>query len=79
MSLAANEDAAPGVGAMAFLKIEELKEWLSQEVKSVNDEYQKAHFLQAIWQITLFQKNPDRIKMIGPLPLPQGPPIGMDN
>lgn len=79
MRLAANEEAAPAVCAMASLKLEELKIWLNQEMKSVNDENQMAHFFQAILQIKLFQKNPDRIKKVAFLPLPQGPPIGMDD
>jgi len=79
MRLAADEDAASGVCAMASLKLEELKGWLSQEMKSAKDENQKAHLFQGILKIKLFQENPDRIKKAAPLPLPQGPPIGMDD
>jgi hypothetical protein len=79
MRLAVDEDAAPRVGAMASLKLEELKGWLSQEIKSVEDENHKAHFFQAAWQIKLLQENPDMIKRAAPLPVPQGPPIGMND
>ena len=79
MRLAADEDASSGACATASLKLEELKGWLNQEIKSVKDENQRAHFFQAIRQITLFQKNPDLIKSVRPLPVPQGPPIGMND
>jgi hypothetical protein len=79
MRLAVDVDAASGAGAMASLKLEGLKGWLSQEIKSVKDENQKAHFFQAIQQIALFQKNPDMIKLARPVPVPQGPPIGMND
>jgi len=79
MRLAADEEAAPSVCSMASLKLEQLKEWLSQKIKSVSDEYQRAHFFQAIWRIKLFQENPDRIQITAPLLPPQGPPIGMED
>jgi len=79
MRLAVNEETAPSVQAIASLKLDELKNWLNGNIESVKDESQKAHYFQAIWQINLFQDDPDMIKLIAPLAPPQGAPIGMDN
>lgn len=46
--LALDEKAAPGVCAVASLKLDELKDWLTQEIKSIKDESQKAHFFHTI-------------------------------
>jgi hypothetical protein len=79
MKLAVNEKTAPSVRATASLKLDDLKTWLNENMESVKDENQKAHYFQAVWQINLFQDNPDMIKLAAPLTPPQGAPIGMDN
>jgi hypothetical protein len=75
MKLAANEEAAAQVRSVAYLKLDELKDWLSQQAKSMADEDQKAHYLYAASQIKLFQDNPDKVKLTVPLNPPKGPPI----
>jgi hypothetical protein len=79
MSLAADEDANPQVRAVALLKLEELKNWLNQQVylKPVKDESQKAHYYYAFSQIKLFQTDPSKVKLAVPSRPPQGAPIGM--
>jgi len=79
MRLAVDEMAALSVRAMASLKLDELKSWLSEKINSLKDENQKSHYFHTIWQINLFQDNPDKIKLVAPLIPPQGAPIGMDN
>ena len=75
VELANNEEAVAGVRAIAYLKLDELKSWLDEEVKSTGDEGQRAHFLYGASQIGLFQRDPGRVKLTKPLTPPQGPPI----
>jgi hypothetical protein len=79
MRLAIDERAAPQVRAIIFLKLSELKNWLSQQVKikPVKDESQKAHYFYGLSQIDLFLKNPEKVKLAIPLQPPPGAPIGM--
>lgn len=75
MKLATNEDAAAQVRSIAYLKLDKLKEWLHGQVRSTKDERQRAHYLYAVSQISLFQDNPDKVKLPTPLTPPKGPPI----
>lgn len=75
MKLATDENAVSQVRSIAYLKLEELKNWLSQQIDSIDDENQKAHYLYAVSQIKLFQENPDQVKLKAPLQPPMGPPI----
>lgn len=77
MRLAADEKATPQVRAVASLKLNDLKDWLSQQLKSAEDEILKAHYFYTISEIRLFQKDPDRVKLTVPLRTPVGAPIGM--
>ncbi len=86
MSLAADEDNAPQVRALAFSKLEELKEWLKQKMNTMidrkpllTDPDQRANFLYTIGRIELFQKDPTKITLPAPLSAPPGAPIGMYN
>lgn len=75
MRLASNEKTAPQVRAVAAVKLDELKEWLSQQLGVVRDEDQKAHYLYTVSQIKVFQENPEKVKLTAPLAIPKGPPI----
>ncbi len=84
MSLVADEDNASQVRALAFLKLEELKNWLKWQLNTVrNGEYlvtdpnQRAHFMYAIGKIEMFQKDPSKITLPAPMSVPPGAPIGM--
>jgi hypothetical protein len=79
MSLAADEEVNPQVRALALLKLDELKNWLNQQVylKPVKDESQKAHYFYALSQIKLFQTDPSQVKLAVPSRPPSGAPIGM--
>jgi hypothetical protein len=86
MSLVAYEDAAPQVRALAFMKLEGLKNWLKRQLNTVKDgrylltdSDQRAHFLYAVGKIELFQKDPSKITIPAPLSSPPGAPIGMYN
>ncbi len=77
MRLAVDERTNPQVRAVAMLKLDELKNWLSVQVKSVKDESQKAHYFYAASQIKLFQADPSKVNFAVASPLPPGAPIGM--
>jgi len=76
MSLAANQHASGQVRAIAALKLEELRTWLSAAQSSAATEEEKAHLFFAASQIAAFQKNPKEIPLAAPLEPPDGPPIG---
>jgi hypothetical protein len=75
MGLALNEEASASVRAVAYMKLDELKDWLTERVGSTEDGAQRAHYLYGASQIRLFQENPDKVKLTVPLTPPQGPPI----
>ncbi len=77
MRLAVEERAIPQARAIAFLKLEDLKNWLIKDYYTVDDKDQKAHFFYAASQIKLFLENPSQIKLTLPLSSPPGAPIGM--
>jgi hypothetical protein len=60
---------------VAYLKLDELKDWLRERAGSTDDGAQKAHCLYGASQIRLFQESPDKVKLTVPLTPPQGPPI----
>ena len=77
MSLAANEEAATQVRAIAWLKLDELKRWLDKQ-KKPNDEGRRAHYAFALAQINQFQMHPKEKHFTAPVEPPAGPPIGME-
>lgn len=78
MLLAADDQAATQVRAIAALKIDQLKKWLTKQLDHAGDERQKAHMKFAIAQIGRFQRNPKHIHLTRPVPPPAGSPIGSD-
>lgn len=78
MSLAANESARAQVRAIAWSKVEELKNWLTQQLKTTREANQQAHYAFALSQIKLFQEDPKKIALPRPADPPPGQPIGMD-
>jgi hypothetical protein len=76
MSLAVAEEALPQVRSIAYMKLDVLKNWLSEQIPVLEDENQKAHYFYAIEQINLFQENPEKAKLPSLLPSPPGAPIG---
>jgi hypothetical protein len=66
------------VRAIAELKLEELKRWLSLQPDLTRDENQKAYLFYAINQIKRFQEDPKKMNLTKPNDPPDGQPIGMD-
>ena len=77
ISLVVNRDASEQVRGIAFLKLNELKNWLTEQMKQATDENQQAHYLFAISQINRCQENPKEVNTTQPVAAPAGPPIGM--
>ncbi len=78
LALALYKDASALVRAQVLLKIENLKGWLSEKIKSTNEPTYKAHYMYALSQIQNFQSNPDEFHQTEELPAPPGQPIGSD-
>jgi hypothetical protein len=78
IQLALDNNASAQVRAIAYLKLEQVKAWMTPRSPSVVDEDWKAHYTYAIAQIQKFQEHPDEYKKDVPLVAPPGQPIGMD-
>jgi hypothetical protein len=79
MSLANHDAAAAQARALAWLKLDELKNWLEQQLQTTQAESIRAHYLFAVSQINQFQLNPKQMNLTAPVEPPAGPPIGSDD
>jgi len=77
MALAANERASNQVRAIASLKIEQLKGWLTSQNRFPADENRRAFLSYSIEQIKRFQEDPKKMNFTPPQAPPDGQPIGM--
>jgi hypothetical protein len=78
MALAANEKALPQVRAIASLKLDQLKYWLTSTRPNIRDnEDEQAHLSWGEAEIAQFQKDL-HISVPPPAEPPDGPPIGQD-
>jgi Met-zincin/Domain of unknown function (DUF5117) len=78
MALAANERASNQVRAVAEMKLEELRRWLSMQPESTRDQNQRAYLIYAANQIKRFQDDPKKMNLTKPNEPPDGQPIGTD-
>ena len=79
MKLAINKKTSTQVHAITYMKLEELKGWLTNQMRTANKKDRKAHFFHAIFMIKMFQKDPQKVNIRMPLKPPQGSPIGTEN
>jgi uncharacterized protein DUF4953/uncharacterized protein DUF5117 len=79
MALSAKEGASEQVRAIATLKLDELRTWLTVHQSSAKDEEERAQLFYAVSQIVQFQKDPKQISVAAPSEPPDGPPIGTDD
>lgn len=77
MALAANERASNQVRAIASLKIDQLKGWLTSQRRLPADENRRAFLSYSIDQIKRFQEDPKKMNLTPPQAPPDGQPIGM--
>lgn len=75
MALVTNEGASAQVRALASLKLDQLKKWVTEQGKITTDESQRAHFAFAAAQISAFQRDPKQINLPKPGEPPPGQPI----
>jgi len=78
MALAANDRASNQVRAIAELKLEQLRGWVSTQRNLTADENQRAFLFYAMEQIKRFQDDPKKMNLTRPQDPPDGQPIGMD-
>ncbi len=76
--LALNTSASSQSRAIAILKIDQLKSWLTTQSKSTADESWRAHYAYLVMKINKLQEDPDEFKQENLLEAPPGQPIGMD-
>jgi hypothetical protein len=78
MSLASGERASNQVRAIAELKLDDLKNWLTAQRRITPDVNQKAFLFYAAEQIKRFQTDPKKMNLTRPNDPPDGQPIGTD-
>jgi len=78
MALASAERAPNQVRAIAELKLEQLKGWLSTQRTLTADDNHRAFLFYAVEQIKRFQDDPKKMNLTRPQDPPDGQPIGMD-
>lgn len=74
--LTVSKDASSISRSIALLKLEQMKNWIDEKVKSTLDEEWKAHYQFLVHQIDSYQDDPDEFKLADLLPPPPGQPIG---
>jgi hypothetical protein len=79
MVLASDTKASDQVRAIASLRLQEMKESLSNGVNGAQDPAQRAHLFFGAAQIEQFQKDPSKLNLTPPSEPPDGPPIGADD
>jgi len=78
MMLANNEHTSTQVRAMAFMKLDQLKKWLTSQEPLLKDSSTRAEFMFARNQIDHFEKSPAEVHATVPSTPPAGDPIGSD-
>jgi hypothetical protein len=78
MALASGERASNQVRAIAELKLDQLKTWVSRQRAIATDDEQRAFLFYAGEQIKRFQEDPRKMNLTRAQDPPDGQPIGMD-
>jgi hypothetical protein len=73
-----NTNASAQARAIALLKIDQLKTWLTEKVRTTTSENWKAHYAFELDAIASFRSNPKDYKTENFLQAPPGQPIGQD-
>ncbi|WKZ59417.1 MAG: zinc-dependent metalloprotease [Cyclobacteriaceae bacterium] len=74
-----NQNASAQARAIASLKIDQLKTWLTEKTKTTTQESWKAHYAYALSLIQAFRENPEKYEAENLLTPPPGQPIGTDD
>jgi Met-zincin/Domain of unknown function (DUF5117) len=78
MTLASGDRGLNQARAIASLKLDQLKTWLTFQSRQAVDEDQRAFWFYSIDQIKRFQDDPKKMNLTPPQTPPDGQPIGMD-
>jgi hypothetical protein len=78
MTLATNERASNQVRAIAELKLDQLRGWITGQARLTTDQSQRAFYFYAGQQIKRFQDDPKKMNLTRAQDPPDGQPIGMD-
>jgi hypothetical protein len=73
-----NINASAQARAIASLKIDQLKTWLAEKVRTTTQENWRAHYAYAVTMIHTFRENPEKYEAENLLAPPPGQPIGME-
>lgn len=76
IKLSTDKDASPQARAVANLKIDQLKTWLTDKAKTSSAENWKAHYTYELSLINSFRNNPEKYEAEKLLNPPPGQPIG---
>ncbi len=74
--LVMNNSASAQARAVANFKLDQIKSWLSEKVKSTTNESWKAHYAYELSLINSFHENPEKYQPENLLSAPPGAPIG---
>jgi hypothetical protein len=78
MKLALNSNASSQARAVASLKIDQLRAWLTGKINASTIESWKAHYAYELLLINAFREDPKKYETENFLPAPPGQPIGQD-
>ncbi|MDX2248948.1 MAG: zinc-dependent metalloprotease [Bacteroidia bacterium] len=78
MNLAASTEVTPQVRAVALLKIDQIEDWISQNLALLKEENQLAHYNMSLLEIEQFRRAPEKFQMPQAPELPDGAPIGCE-
>jgi hypothetical protein len=78
MKLALNSNASPQARAVASLKIDQLRVWLTGKITATTTESWKAHYSYELLMINSFRADPKKYETENFLAAPPGQPIGQD-
>jgi hypothetical protein len=79
IKLTVNTNPSPQARAVASLKIDQLKNWLTEKAKTMSTENWKAHYAYELSMINSFRDNPEKYEAENLLPAPPGQPIGQED
>lgn len=78
IKLALNKDASAQARAVALLKVDQVKTWLSEKQKSILPEEWRAHYAFEVMLINQFKDDPKKYETENLLQPPPGQPIGQE-
>ena len=78
LNLADNKEASDEVKALVWMKIQNLKQYATQQYTTMTNSEIKAYFGYAVHQRYQCEKNPEKSEQIRKTLPPQGAPIGAD-